>query len=55
MLDDPAQLRLKAEACRQLADLTEDWERKAFWKERAEYWEELAVKAAKRPQPARPT
>jgi hypothetical protein len=50
MGDDPAQLRLKAEACRRLADITEDTQRKALWIERADHWEQLASKAATRPQ-----
>jgi hypothetical protein len=45
--DEPAQLRLKAEACRRLADLTEDEGRKATWAERAVYWEQLVVEAEK--------
>jgi hypothetical protein len=32
MLDDPAQLLLKAEACRRLADIAEDPQRKALWR-----------------------
>jgi hypothetical protein len=39
----------KAEACRRLADLADDEQRKALWIERADHWEQLAVKAAKRP------
>jgi hypothetical protein len=54
MLDDPAHLRLRAEACRRLADLEEDQQRKALWIERAEYWRELAVKAAKQGRPQKP-
>jgi hypothetical protein len=49
MPDDPAQLRLKAEACRRLADMFEEPERKAHWGERAADWERLATKAKKRP------
>jgi hypothetical protein len=49
MLDEPAQLRLKAEACRRLADISDDrTERKALWLKRADDWEELARKAEKR-------
>jgi hypothetical protein len=45
---DPAQLRLKAEACRRLADLTEDSEHEALWQKRANEWERLATRAEKR-------
>ena len=46
--DDPAQLRLKAEACRRLAEIADDdAERKAIWTERANYWDQLARKAEK--------
>jgi hypothetical protein len=55
MIDDPAQLRLKAEACRRLADMAEDAQRKALWTERAHHWEQLAAKAAKRPQQRKPS
>lgn len=49
MLDEPAQLRLKAEACRRLADISHDHtERKALWLKRADDWEQLARKAEKR-------
>jgi hypothetical protein len=47
VFDDLAQLRRKAEACRRLADMSEDAKRKAMWLERADHWEQLAVKAAK--------
>jgi hypothetical protein len=50
-LDAPDQLRLKAEACRRLADITEDAQRKALWIERGDYWEQVAAKAAKQPRP----
>jgi hypothetical protein len=46
--DDPAQLRLKAEACRRLADLTKDAEHEALWQKRANEWEQLATRAEKR-------
>jgi hypothetical protein len=49
MPDDLAQLRLKAEACRRLADMFEEPERKAHWSERAADWERLATEAEKRP------
>lgn len=48
MSGDPSQLRLKAEACRRLADLTEDAEREAVWLGRANDWEQLATKAEKK-------
>lgn len=51
VFDEPAQLRQKAEACRRLADMSEDAARKALWLERADHWEQLAVKAAKQPRP----
>lgn len=47
--DDPAELRLKAEACRRLAGMFEEPERKALWIERAGQWEQLAIKAEKQP------
>jgi hypothetical protein len=50
MLEDFAQLRRKAEACRRLADMSEDADRKAMWLERADYWEQLALKAPKQPR-----
>jgi hypothetical protein len=46
LLDDPTQLHLKAEACRLLADTSEDAQRKALWIERADHWEQLAATAA---------
>lgn len=48
MFDDPAQLRLKAEACRRLADITDDAEREALWLKRAIDWEQLAMKIEKK-------
>lgn len=50
MHDEAAELRLKAEACRRLADLAAaaDPVRKALWLTRADQWNELADKAAKR-------
>jgi hypothetical protein len=47
MSDDPAQLRLKAEACRRLADLSGDTARKDVWLKRAADWDQLAGKAEK--------
>jgi hypothetical protein len=37
----------KAEACRRLADLSQDDERKMLWIERATEWDRIAVKATK--------
>ena len=48
MLDDSAELRLKAEACRKLVGMFEEPERKALWIERASHWEQLAKEAEKR-------
>lgn len=48
MPEDPAQLRLRAEACRRLADTSENAERKELWLDRANHWEQLALKAEKR-------
>jgi len=48
MLDGPAECGRKADACRTLAKLSDTEERKALWIERAEYWEELALKAVER-------
>lgn len=47
MIDRAAELRLKAEACRRLAELCDDSAREAVWLERADHWEHLATKAAK--------
>jgi hypothetical protein len=48
MFDEPTQLRFKAEACRRLADMSnDDTERKALWLHRADDWEQLASKAEK--------
>jgi hypothetical protein len=49
MPDDPALLRLKTEACRRLADMFVEAERKALWTERADHWEQLAIKAEEQP------
>ena len=56
MVDEVAQHRLKAEACRRLADLCKDAKPKALWIERADRWEELAAKAVKiqRQKPPKP-
>jgi len=50
MLEDSIALRRKAEACRQLADMDQSAERKALWLKRADDWEQLAIKAEKRPK-----
>jgi hypothetical protein len=55
MPDEAAQHRIKAEACRRLADLAEDAGRRAMWDERAVYWERLAGKAKKLPQRQKPS
>jgi hypothetical protein len=49
--DDVAQLRMKAEACRRLADLTEDAARRTIWLARADHWEQLAAKTEKKAKP----
>jgi len=46
-MDESALLHLKAEACRRLADIEDDLERKALWLNRAEEWEQHATKATK--------
>lgn len=46
-----AQLRRKAEACRRLADMSEDIDRKAMWLQRADYWELRAMQVQKHPRP----
>jgi hypothetical protein len=48
MLDDPAQFRLRAEACRRLAELADDPQRESIWLERANDWDQLAAKAEKK-------
>jgi hypothetical protein len=47
--DDSAELREKAEACRKLAGMFEEPERKTLWHERAAHWEQLAIEAGKQP------
>jgi len=48
MTPDPARvLRLKAEACRLLADISKDVMREAHWLEQAHHWETLATKVAR--------
>ncbi len=46
--DESAQLHLRAEACRRLAETSENAERKELWLDRANHWEKLALKAEKR-------
>jgi len=48
MSKDASQLHLRAEACRRLADTSENAERKELWLDRANHWEQLALKAEKR-------
>jgi hypothetical protein len=48
MSEDAAQLHLRAEACRRLADTSENVDRKELWLERADHWGQLAVNAEKR-------
>lgn len=45
---DATQLRSRADGCRQLANVSEDANRKALWIERADHWEKLAKEAEKR-------
>lgn len=49
MADERAQSRAKAEACRRLAALSKNAERKAFWMDRAAYWEGLATNTVRQP------
>jgi hypothetical protein len=51
MSDQRARFRLKALACRRLADLAEDAEREALWRKRANDWERSATGAEKRLRP----
>jgi hypothetical protein len=44
----PTELRFRADACRALAETSDNPERKALWLARARQWEELALKAAER-------
>jgi len=44
----PTELRFRADACRALAETSDNPERKALWLVRARQWEELALKAAER-------
>jgi hypothetical protein len=45
MTDKATELRIKAEACRRLADMDDDPLRKSLWRELADDWEALAKKA----------
>lgn len=45
MPDDPAELRRKAEACRELAVISDTSGRKAHWIGQAQHYEALAIKA----------
>jgi hypothetical protein len=45
MPDDPAELRRKAEACRELAEMSDAPARKAHWIGQAQHREALALKA----------
>lgn len=53
MPDSPSQLRMKAEACRRLADLADDVDRKDLWLKRADDWEQLAEIANAEARPRR--
>jgi hypothetical protein len=46
--DDPALLRLLAEASRKLARMFEEPERQVLWIERAGHWDQLAIEADRR-------
>jgi hypothetical protein len=52
--ETPAQFRLKAEACRRLADLADNVERRKLWLNRAADWDDMAVKAEKNNRRWRP-
>jgi hypothetical protein len=47
-MDQAAELRLKAEACRRLAEIEASDEEKTLWLERAAEWEKLAIQVDKR-------
>lgn len=62
MSDDPTEspltdessvmaFRFRANACRALAETTDSPVSKSVWLKRADYWDALAVKAAKQEQP----
>ena len=48
MREVAVEYRRKAEACRRLADLSPEPERKAYWIDQAAEWERRAAKEAKR-------
>ena len=48
MAESPEHLRLRAEACRRLAELAGDAERRELWLNRAAEWDRQAVKASRR-------
>jgi hypothetical protein len=52
--ETPAQFRLKAEACRRLADLADNVERRRLWLNRAAGWDDMAAKAEKKNKRQRP-
>jgi hypothetical protein len=45
MADKATELRIKADACRRLADMDDNRSQKSIWRERADDWEALATKA----------
>ena len=47
-MDEVSELRLKAEACRRLAEIEASDEDRTLWLQRAEDWERLAAQADKR-------
>ena len=50
MLRDPAELRRKADSCRELAEWSDSDERKAHWIQQAAQWEALAARAERKPE-----
>ena len=48
MLRDPAELRRKADSCRELAEWSDTDERMAHWIQQAAHWEALAVRAERK-------
>jgi hypothetical protein len=46
-MDEAADLRLKAEACRRLAEIEVNNDEKMLWLERAAEWDKLAIRADK--------
>ena len=47
MSEDADEYRRKAEACRRLADISPETERKVRWLRQANEWDRLAAEAAK--------